>query len=99
MDYKEFLDKHGLNDMSVDMFPSFLMVLDYLYTSRTRDQAINVVADYYDNADDIYNSIQDNVDIISEKINSFIQELVENINNIHQNEDKEIKDNKNDFEA
>ncbi len=98
MDYKEFLNKHGLTGMPVDIFPSLLAALDFLYTSYTRDQAIEIISDYYDNADDIFNSLNENVKIVSEQINSFLEELVENINNMNKNKEEETK-NKKDFEA
>lgn len=98
MDYKEFLDKHGLKGMPVEIFPSLLSALDYLYTSHTRDQAIEIISDYYDNADDIFNSLNESVKTVSEQINSFLEELVENINNMNKNKEEETK-NKKDFEA
>lgn len=98
MDYKEFLDKHGLKGMPVEIFPSLLSALDYLYTSHTRDQAIEIISDYYDNADDIFNSLNESVKTVSEQINSFLEELVENINNMNKNKEEETKSKK-DFEA
>lgn len=98
MDYKEFLNKHGLKGMPVEIFPSLLSALDYLYTSHTRDQAIEIISDYYDNADDIFNSLNESVKTVSEQINSFLEELVENINNMNKDKEEETKSKK-DFEA
>ena len=52
MDYQQFLRKWGLTDED-DMVDW----LDSLYLEFTKEQVIGIVSDYYDNADDIYNSM------------------------------------------
>ena len=49
MDKKYFQMKWGISD-------ELISLLDELYLRYTRQQAIGIVGDYYDNADEIYNT-------------------------------------------
>ena len=44
-------------DVDIVVLLNFMVMLDYLYCSMTEEQLLELVSDYYENADDIYNSI------------------------------------------
>lgn len=57
----EFLNKHGINaslldEKNIDEDELF-DILDYLYINFTKQQVLDLVADYYDNADDLVNDV------------------------------------------
>lgn len=54
MTKQDFIDKCGLTFTNIDQ-QSFFRILDDLYLNFTKEQVINIVSDYYDNADDIFN--------------------------------------------
>ena len=58
MTAQEFLDKWSINEkLLVDFnIGNVLKVLDFLYLGYTKEQVIALVSEYYDHADEIYNS-------------------------------------------
>jgi len=60
MKMEEFLKKHGLDfeGNTVEMM-LFFTSLDKLYLELTPEQSIELIKDFYDNADDIYNELQE----------------------------------------
>ena len=70
MTIDQFLNKYQLNNcknLTSDQIASFCTVLDYFYCVSTKQQLIQLVTDFYDNADDIYNSIQEQLKQIKQK--------------------------------
>ena len=59
MTIDDFFNKWQLlnNDIDIVVLLNFMVMLDYLYCSMTEEQLLELVSDYYENADDIYNSI------------------------------------------
>ena len=59
MTIDDFFNKWQLlnNDVDILVLLNFMVMLDYLYCSMTEEQLLELVSDYYENADDIYNSI------------------------------------------
>ena len=59
MTIDDFFNKWQLlnNDVDIVVLLNFMVMLDYLYCSMTEEQLLELVSDYYENADDIYNSI------------------------------------------
>lgn len=59
MTIDDFFNKWQLINDNVDIAVvlNFILMLDYLYCSMTEEQLLELVSDYYENADDIYNSI------------------------------------------
>lgn len=55
----DFFNKWQLlnDDVDIVVLLNFMVMLDYLYCSMTEEQLLELVSDYYENADDIYNSI------------------------------------------
>lgn len=53
MDSKEFKSIYRVPDMIIE-------TLDWLYLNFTKDQALDMIDDYFANADDIWNSIKHN---------------------------------------
>lgn len=59
MTYSEFYNKYGINFAMDSHRPgriSYNKVLDDMYCSLTREQAVQMVKDYYDHADEIFNT-------------------------------------------
>ena len=70
MTIDQFLNKYQLNNcklLTLEQIVSFCTVLDYFYCTSTKKQIIQLVTDFYDNADDIYNSIQEQLNQIKQK--------------------------------
>ena len=59
MTIDDFFNKWQLlnDDIDIVVLLNFMVMLDYLYCSMTEEQLLELVSDYYENADDIYNSI------------------------------------------
>ena len=59
MTIDDFFNKWQLlnDDVDIIVLLNFMVMLDYLYCSMTEEQLLELVSDYYENADDIYNSI------------------------------------------
>ena len=59
MTIDDFFNKWQLlnDDIDIVVLLNFMIMLDYLYCSMTEEQLLELVSDYYENADDIYNSI------------------------------------------
>lgn len=56
MTEKEFLNKYNLKDPI-----AAIAVLDDIYLRFTRDQALALMSDFYNNADKIYNSKEEKI--------------------------------------
>lgn len=74
MTSKEFLDKFHIHFDKVEDEIMFLTILDDLYLQFTKEQVIEIVTTYYDNADDIFNDRKESL----EQGLKFFEELVEN---------------------
>lgn len=59
MKREEFYKQFGLhfNNMLEEAY--FIAALDKLYVEFTKDQALQIVSSFYDNADDIFNEFQE----------------------------------------
>lgn len=81
MDWKNFLEKHDLMKAGILEVAGFMTVMDYIYCTKTKEQAIEIMKDFYDNADDIFNSLKEDSENVSELIDEFIKtELTNNEN-------------------
>ena len=60
MKMAEFLEKHGLDfeDNTLEMM-LFFTSLDKLYLELTPEQSVELIKDFYNSADDIYNEIKE----------------------------------------
>lgn len=56
MNYKEFIKKYSLSGMNKDKLSIILAALDILYLEYTREEITEMVKDYLDNADNIFNT-------------------------------------------
>ncbi len=74
MTSKEFLDKFHIHFDNVEDEIMFLTILDDLYLQFTKEQVIEIVTTYYDNADDIFNDRKESL----EQGLKFFEELIEN---------------------
>ena len=61
MNFEEFCEKYNLNAELLDDL-SLIDVLDELYLNYTEEQLVRMVMDYYENADEIQNSIKESIE-------------------------------------
>ena len=50
-----------------------MSLMDYIYCTKAKEQAIEVMKDFYDNADNIFNSLKRDSENVSELIDEFIK--------------------------
>jgi hypothetical protein len=66
MTFSEYFNKYGIKfHIDSDGKPgraTYSRVLDHMYLSFTKEQALKMVAEYYDHADEIFNSIPNYLD-------------------------------------
>lgn len=55
MTYKDFINKHNIknNLFNINFQEDLIKVLDMLYINYTKEQIVDLINDYYDNADNI----------------------------------------------
>ena len=73
MDWKNFLEKRDLMKAGILEVAGFMTVMDYIYCTKTKEQAIEIMKDFYDNADNIFNSLKEDSENVSELIDEFIK--------------------------
>lgn len=77
MNWREFLDKHDLGRVDLSDLAGFMYVMDYLYTSKTKEQTITLMVDFYDNADDIFNSIKEDGQELMEDLDNLMKSMID----------------------
>ena len=77
MNWREFIDKYDLERVSPFELAGFISVMDYLYISKTKKQTIALMVDFYDHADDIFNSMQEDRQKLMENFDNLIQSMVD----------------------
>ena len=77
MNWKEFIDKYDLERVSPFELAGFISVMDYLYISKTKKQTIALMVDFYDHADDIFNSMQEDRQKLIENFDNLIKNMVD----------------------
>lgn len=77
MNWREFVDKYDLERVSPFELAGFISVMDYLYISKTKKQTIALMVDFYDHADDIFNSMQEDRQKLMENFDNLIQSMVD----------------------
>jgi hypothetical protein len=71
MDFMQFIEKyHLMKDgyCSIMDITSFMVIMQYLYLTNTKEQMLKIAADYYDHADEIYNSAQAFKEFLIDKV-------------------------------
>ena len=77
MNWREFVDKYDLERVSPFELAGFISVMDYLYISKTKKQTIALMVDFYDNADDIFNSMQEDRQKLMENFDNLIKSMID----------------------
>ena len=77
MNWREFIDKYDLERVSPFELAGFISVMDYLYISKTKKQTIALMVDFYDHADDIFNSMQEDRQKLIENFDNLIQSMID----------------------
>lgn len=94
MTKQEFYDKFGLKFADIIEEYAFLCSLDKLYLVCTKEEAIEIVKCYYDNADEIYNDAKEQADTYiaetSEKLRKLFESKIEEV----EDDEEELVDNK-----
>lgn len=71
MDCKQFIEKYHLvqdNYCSTADIEGFMNVMQYLYLTSTKEQVSDMAANFYDYADEIYNSLKAYKELLIDKI-------------------------------
>ena len=77
MNWREFIDKYDLERVSPFELAGFISVMDYLYISKTKKQTIALMVDFYDHADDIFNSMQEDRQKLMENFDNLIKSMID----------------------
>ena len=77
MNWREFVDKYDLERVSPFELAGFISVMDYLYISKTKKQTIALMVDFYDHADDIFNSMQEDRQKLMENLDNLIKSMID----------------------
>lgn len=77
MNWREFVDKYDLEKVSPFELAGFISVMDYLYISKTKKQTIALMVDFYDHADDIFNSMQEDRQKLIENFDNLVKSMVD----------------------
>lgn len=77
MNWREFVDKYDLEKVSPFELAGFISVMDYLYISKTKKQTIALMVDFYDHADDIFNSMQEDRQKLMENFDNLIKSMID----------------------
>lgn len=72
MNKKEFIEKFHLENWDIVTAGVLIASLDRLYLEFTKEQVIEIVSTFYDNADNIFNSLQEELE---ETIKKMSEEL------------------------
>ena len=77
MTREEFKAKYNLkfNDAVEEVV--FFTVLDDLYLQYTKEQVLNIMGDFYDHADDIFNDIKKTVEEGMKKLEELVEEALD----------------------
>ena len=86
MDWKNFLEKHDLMKAGILEVAGFMTVMDYIYCTKTKEQAIEVMKDFFFISDSIFNSLKEDSENVSELIDEFIKTELTN----EDTEDEEV---------
>ena len=77
MNWRAFVDKYDLERVGPFELAGFISVMDYLYISKTKEQTIALMADFYDHADDIFNSMQEDRQKLIENLDNLIKSMID----------------------
>lgn len=77
MNWREFVDKYDLEKVSPFELAGFISVMDYLYISKTKKQTIALMVDFYDHADDIFNSMQEDRQKLIENFDNLVKSMID----------------------
>ena len=91
MTKKEFYDKFNLKFEDLIEEYAFLSGLDKLYLEFTKEQALQIVEFFYDNADDIYNDAQ-------KAAEEYIKDSVEKLEKVFGKDEEDLKEDKKDLD-
>ena len=91
MTKKEFYDKFNLKFEDLIEEYAFLGGLDKLYLEFTKEQALQIVEFFYDNADDIYNDAQ-------KAAEEYIKESVEKLKKAFSKGEEDLEEDEKDLD-
>lgn len=81
MTKKEFLEKYPIKFDNFLEELVFFELLDKVYVDFTAQQAVELMADFYANADSIFNSIKEEKEEAIEKVRELLQDVLEDDDN------------------
>lgn len=83
MTKKEFLEKYPIKFDNFLEELVFFELMDKLYLEFTKEQILELMNDFYINADDIFNSIKEEKEQAINTLKELLTEIVDDDNNHH----------------
>ena len=83
MTKKEFLEKYPIKFDNFLEELVFFELMDKLYLEFTKEQVLELMNDFYINADDIFNSIKEEREQAINTLKELLTEIVDDDNNHH----------------
>lgn len=83
MTKKEFLEKYPIKFDNFLEELVFFELMDKLYLEFTKEQVLELMNDFYANADDIFNSIKEEKEQALDTLKELLTEIVEDDDNHH----------------
>ncbi len=83
MTKKEFLEKYPIKFDNFLEELVFFELMDKLYLEFTKEQVLELMNDFYINADDIFNSIKEEKEQALDTLKELLTEIVDDDNNHH----------------
>ncbi len=83
MTKKEFLEKYPIKFDNFLEELVFFELMDKLYLEFTKEQILELMNDFYTNADDIFNSIKEEKEQAINTLKELLTEIVDDDNNHH----------------
>ena len=89
---KDFYKKHGINFKDAMEEYIFLGAMDKLYLEFTKEQVLELVSDFYDHADDIFNEAKEEAEEIIKESSKKLMDALNALDEENLDEDKESLD-------
>ena len=89
---KDFYEKHGIKFKDVMEEYVFLGAMDKLYLEFTKEQVLELVSDFYDQADDIFNEVKEEAEKIVKESTEKLMKAFNDLEELEREEDEESLD-------
>lgn len=92
MSKKDFYEKHGIHFKDTIEEYVFLGAMDKLYLEFTEEQVVEIVRDFYHQADDIFNEAKEEAEKIVKESTAKLMKAFNDLEELEREEDEESLD-------